>query len=125
MILWRRKQKAAEAVARALAAADALAAQDKGMKLNACADDDARYRLCVLWAEQARDSYYQGLRETIADMLLSTDRRYKHMPAEVRTAIGERKWGASLKAKEIIGLEQMYSRWASQYKAGPESRRVA
>lgn len=119
MILWRRRGNTHD---RARAAEAALSVEDKGAKLNWCQTDDQRYRLCVLWAEQARDGYYQGLRESVADMMLSNDLRYKYVSIEVRRSIGERKWSISFKAQELIGLEQMYSRWASQYKAGPESR---
>lgn len=118
---WSRSRDASTGI-RVDAALRELRKDDKGQMLNRCVDDDARYRMCVRWAEQSRDGYYQGLRESISDMLLSNDRRYRHMSVEVRTIIGERKWVCSLKAKGLIGLEQMYSRWASQYKAGPESR---
>lgn len=118
-LLRRRKSDISE---RMSAAYEALHVDDKGRKLNWCQNDEQRYRLCVLWAEQARDGYYQGMRESVSDMMLSEDRRYRHCDVEVRRSIGERKWSTSLKAKELIGLEQMYVRWASQYKAGPESR---
>lgn len=104
------------------AASMAIRVEDKGGKLNRCRNDDERYRLCVQWAEEARDGYYQGMRESVSDMMLSKDRRYKYMSVEARRKIGERKWSTCFKAKELIGIEQMYSRWASQYKAGPESR---
>lgn len=94
---------------------------DKGQILNACTTDVDRRSFCLQWAGEARDAYYQGRRESIQDLLLSRDPRYKYMDAETRMRIGEMKWGKSLQAKEIIGLEQMYSRWAIQYAGGPGS----
>lgn len=96
--------------------------EDKGAALNRAADDAERYRLCIRWAEQARDDFYAGRRETIAAVVSSRNRKYRHYPYDVRVSIGERVWGNSLKAKEFVGLEQMYARWASQYAGGPESR---
>lgn len=99
-----------------------LADEDKGAILNRAANNEERYKLCVKWAEQARDDFYAGRRETIAAVVSSRNRKYRHYPYAVRVSIGERIWGNSLKAKEFVGLEQMYSRWAAQYKAGPEHR---
>lgn len=105
-----------------VAAQDILQQEDKGAILNRAANDDERYRLCVGWAERARDDFYAGRRATIAAVVASRDRKYRHYDYAVRAAIGERRWAISVQAKDLIGLEQMYSRWASQYKAGPESR---
>ena len=92
---------------------------DKGAILNRCPNDVARRSLCLQWAGEARDAYYEGRRVAIEDMLLSKDRRYRHMSVEVRMKIGEMKWSKSLTCKEIVDLEQMYGRWASMYSGGP------
>lgn len=106
-----------------LDALDRLAEEkDKGQQLNACANDVERRSLCLQWAGQMRDAYYQGRRESIQDMLLSKEYRYRHMSPAVRMKIGEIKWSKSLRAKELIGMEQMYSRWAIQYAGGPGSK---
>lgn len=105
---------------------DALSAlsreQDKGQRLNACKTDVDRRSLCLQWAGEMRDAYYQGRRESMEDMLRSKDRRYRYMSAETRMKIGEIKWSKSMQAKDLVGLEQMYSRWAVQYAGGPGER---
>lgn len=87
----------------------------RGELLDACGSDSARARLCQSWAEQTRDSWFQGQRETIQDMIISHDRRYQHMNRKTRMAIGEMKWGKSGISKDIAAAEQMYLRWAALY----------
>jgi hypothetical protein len=99
-----------------------LREEDKGQILNRLPDDAARYRACVRWAEEARDTFYRERRQTIAAIIMSRSIRYRQYSPEARAKIGDRVWGLSVRAKEIIGLEQMYGRWAAVYKAGPESR---
>lgn len=104
-------------------ALDRLAEErDKGQQLNACRNHVERRSLCLQWAGQMRDAFYQGRRESMQDMLLSKDRRYRHMSPETRMKIGQMKWGKSMQAKELADLEQMYSRWAVQYAGGPGER---
>lgn len=106
-----------------LRALQALRAEDhKGVLLDRCRSDVGRRSLCLQWAGAARNAYYEGRRQSMADMILSTDRRYRHMDAATRAKIGELKWGKSLMAKELIGLEQMYSRWAVQYAGTVEEK---
>lgn len=95
---------------------------DKGQLLSHADNDTERYRMCIRWAEEARDNFYAGRRETIARVVASRDLRYRQYGRDVRVSIGERLWGNSVKAREYVGLEQMYARWASQYATGPESR---
>lgn len=102
------------------AALDAMASvildtEDKGAILDKAPNDAHRYHLCVQWAEQARNDFYAGRRETIAAVVASRDGKYRQYPAEVRVAIGEQIWAKSAKAKDFIGLEQMYARWAVMY----------
>ena len=94
----------------------------KGTLLDRCANDVDRRSLCLQWAGEARNAYYEGRRQSIEDMILSEDRRYRHMSMATREKIGEMKWSKSLMAKELQGLEQMYSRWAVQYAGGPGSK---
>lgn len=99
-----------------------LRQEDKGQILDRLPNDEARYRMCVRWAEEARNKFYGERRLTIARIITSRSIQFRPYSGAAREKIGERIWGESLRAKELIGLEQMYGRWASVYKAGPESR---
>jgi len=111
----------ADLLARIEAAKEIERQVDRGQRLRQCANDVERRSLCLQWAGEERDKWYAGRRQTIIDMIMSEDRRYKHMGPETRAKIGEMKWGKSLQAKELAGTEQMYSRWAVQYAGGPGS----
>jgi hypothetical protein len=115
--------KAIEYDERVLDELDKLANErHKGQLLDDCANDVERRSLCLQWAGQARNAWFQGRRESIQDMLMSKDRRYKYMSVETRKKIGEIKWSKSIQAKELASVEQMYSRWAVQYAGGPGAK---
>lgn len=86
-----------------------------GKVLDSLPTNADRARQCLTWCSEQRNRFYQGRNETIADMLLSQDLRYRHMTEAERRAVGDMKWGSSKQAKEIVGMEQMYARWASMY----------
>jgi len=69
----------------------------KGKQLRALADHSARASLCLKWSEESRDGWYERRAEWVAA---------GHTPES---------WGNEFKAKDLAGLEQMYSRWAVMY----------
>lgn len=100
----------------------------RGQILDMLPDDNARYDQCLAWAEEERNKFYQGLRETILDVVESREERYRQYSPEARTRIGEQRWSNTSKSKELAGNEQMYMRWAQGYKNSPRDglgRRIA
>lgn len=87
----------------------------RGTILDALPDDAARAAQCRAWASEARNKWFQGQAESVADMLVSKDRRYARMDAVMRRIIGQRKWGTSPIAKDLIGDEQACSTWARTF----------
>jgi hypothetical protein len=92
---------------------------NRGQVLDSLPDDDARYDQCLAWAEEERNKFYQGLHETVQDVVTSTSDRYRPYSPETRKHIGQLRWGSSSKSKELAGAEQMYMRWATGYKNSP------
>jgi hypothetical protein len=90
----------------------------KGELLDRCQSNAERRKLCLEWAEQARNAWFNGNRESVINVLISKSPRYRDYPAAVRKSIGERQWGNSIQAKQLADAEQMYSRWAQHYAEG-------
>ena len=93
----------------------------RGEILDMLQDDEARYDQCLAWAEEERNKFYQGLRETIQDIVTSNSERYRDYGSAARRTIGEVRWSQTAKSKELAGNEQMYMRWAQSYKNSPRS----
>lgn len=91
----------------------------RGEILDSLPDDEARYDQCLSWAEEERNKFYQGLRESIRDVLGSDSEQYRQYDGRARTMIGEQRWASCKKSKELAGTEQMYMRWAEGYKNSP------
>jgi hypothetical protein len=83
--------------------------------LAALPDNAARAAQCLAWQQQASSDWSQGQDETVADMLASTDPRYRKMTREQRTLIGRRKWSTSYTARSLAGDEELFARWAVMY----------
>ena len=96
-------------------AADLLSRLHLGHQLDALPNDAARAARCRELATEARNKYFQGQGESIADILLSGHERYRNVGLEQRKAIGIRQWSTSQTAKEIASDEQMYSRWSMMF----------
>jgi hypothetical protein len=94
-------------------------APTRGDILDALPDDNARFDQCMSWAEEERNKFYQGLRESIRDILGSDSDQFAQYDGRARTRIGEQRWSNSRKSKELAGNEQMYMRWAEGYKHSP------
>lgn len=120
MFGWGRRRRERED--RYLVAETVIQEDDKGQILDRLPSDDDRYRACMRWAAEARNKFYEERRLMIAATVLSTDRRYRQYSARARAVIGDQLWSRSVRSKDLASLEQMYSRWASAYKSGPESK---
>lgn len=96
-------------------AAHTLARPSKADQLRRCASDYERMVLCQEWAAEERRKWYQGQAECIADVLGSTNVRYRYYNEEARRRIGGKNWSNTLASRDIAGLEEMYSRWAHEY----------
>ena len=103
-------------------AMQALSKPNKQQILDALPNDRARVLQCQVWAANERARWYQGQAECIADILMSTDPRYRDLHPEAREIIGRRRWSNSQLQKDIAGLEAMYSRWAGEYSASNSVR---
>jgi hypothetical protein len=112
-----RKRQAEQANNRAAYAATLR--PTRGDILDRLPDDKARHDQCLAWAEEERNKFYQGLRESIQDVIWSDSERYRQYDGRARTTIGELRWTDSKKSKELAGSEQMYMRWAEGYKNSP------
>lgn len=68
----------------------------KGEELNAIKHPYEKAMQCLRWAEEMRDAWYEG---------------------KIASGGGDAyyMWKNSIEAKDFIGLEQMYSRWAAVY----------
>lgn len=72
-----------------------------------------RAEYCYAKMHKLRKAYYQKQREHEALAMISGDNTLKGQSDEARKLVGRQRWGSSLEAQEMIGLEQMWSRWAS------------
>lgn len=99
-------------------ASEVLSRMHLGHQLDQLPDDRARASRCRELAEGARNKYFQGQSETMADILLSSDSRYVGVSPGARKRIGQQMWGSSTTAKDLASDEQMFSRWATMYSLG-------
>jgi hypothetical protein len=72
-----------------------------------------RAEYCYDKMHKLRSKFYQKQREYEALAVMAQDHTVKGQPVEARRLIGRQRWSATEEAKEMIGLEQMWSRWAS------------
>lgn len=86
-----------------------------GLVLDSLPDDAARAAQCRKWQAAARNKFFQGQAETVSDILLSREERYQGMGVAARTVTGQRRWAGMTVAKEFIGEEEMFGRWAVMY----------
>lgn len=72
-----------------------------------------RAEYCYDKMHKLRTKYYQKQREYEALAVVSNDHTVKGQSVEARRLIGRQRWSNTVEAQEMIGLEQMWSRWAS------------
>ncbi len=85
--------------------------------LAALPSDEARAAQCRAWVAETNARWTQGQRECVADMLNSTDWRYRRMSAETRAEIGRMKWSSSPTAKGLGRDAEMFRSWALMWGA--------
>lgn len=119
--MWLRRKKRDEYLLMAKLAEE-MSKPDRPQLLAACANDSERATLCMEWAEESRAEWFQGRKEAISDLLLSRNERYRDYSPSARVAIAKQGWMNSPTAKSIVSDEQMFTRWADNYKG---SERVA
>jgi hypothetical protein len=90
-----------------------------GEILDLLPDNQARALRCLQEAEKCRNGFFYGKQNTIDEMMSLPTRilriRYGNYSKEARRKIAMKLWTSSTIAKELIGDEQMFARWAVMY----------
>lgn len=94
-------------------AAQRLAKEHFGEKLDSLRGDFQRAQACRAKAEKYRNEWFAGQRRTVADAL--ADPTLEGKSYGERVATGESRWSLSTAAKDLAGVEQMYWRWMQGY----------
>lgn len=92
-----------------------LATKPKSMLLAELPNDAARAAQCRRWAIELLNQFFQGQAETITDVLLSREMRYRGMSAAARRIVGVRRWSTSGMARDLMADSEMFARWAVMY----------
>lgn len=87
-------------------------------------NDWQRYQFCRMKVDGYRNAWFRGQRNSVLQVLRSTEEQYDHMSAERRVSTGESRWSKSLESKDLAGAEQMYARWAMLYLAASAETRA-
>jgi len=85
--------------------------QHKGTELDSLPDHRARAAFCYDQMRKYRNKYWDMQARFVQKAY--ADPRLAGEPKSVQKSIGEQRWSNEEQAKTMIGLEQMWCRWAS------------
>jgi hypothetical protein len=72
-----------------------------------------RAEYCYNKMHELRSKYYQRQREHEYAAIMGDDNTLKGQSDSTRRRIGQQRWAKTFESQDLIGQEQMWSRWAS------------
>lgn len=89
----------------------------EGERLDAMRSNAERARYCEAKVRKYRNLYYAGQNSFVEHFRSHPDATTAGQPDSAITAIAQKRWSNDARAKDYVGLEQMWSRWLLNYAA--------
>lgn len=83
-----------------------------GEELDAMSTHRERAKFCYAKVKSLRNRYYERMAHYQQMAVESVDNTVRRESVAVRKQIGASRWGGTVEAKDLIGQEQMWTRWA-------------